>query len=117
MSIHAILIKDFSVVLTKQGGVMSSDTIFMIRFVSTGLLVLSAIQFLVIVLIMRPGRFKAVRLDTDNQKVVPLRQKGKEGNWFVWRDDAGHTKEQRFLQVTILESVIGTILLVVTKLG
>lgn len=76
-----------------------------IGFISTVLLVMSFFQFLVVVFIMRPRRFKKEPLAPDSSRVLEYRQY------------AGHTLEQRIFQTAVLESIIGTAALIFTKLA
>ena len=80
-----------------------NSTLVIMRFVSTGLFILSLIQFSLVVFYLRPKRMREEPV-YGKQKVLR------------WRIYAGGTWEQRIYQTAILESVAGMILILASKL-
>ncbi len=75
-----------------------------ISFISTVLLVFSLLQFLIVVLVMRPRRFKKEPLAPGSKKTLE------------YSHYAGHTLEQRIYQTAVLESMVGTMALIFLKI-
>jgi hypothetical protein len=79
------------------------NSLIVIRFISTGLLVLSLVQFIGAAIHRYTKRIEEVPVTPGSSRTI------------VIKAYAGHTWEQRAFQTAIVESVIGTIMLIVTK--
>ena len=78
------------------------STILILRCISTLLLIASFFQFLIYGLILRPRRMKS--------EIV-------NGRPFHWKEHAGHTIGQRIYQLAVIESVLGSGILIFLKIN